>query len=77
MIDTTDRRHRNENWRLRPSQPNGVTPGGTVTHALLMDIRDELQRLNGLLFCANFTGIPAILRGISRNTRQPKKRTAR
>jgi hypothetical protein len=35
---------------------------------LLTDIRDELQALNALLGCANFTGIPGTLKGIERNT---------
>lgn len=33
---------------------------------VLMDIRDELQRLNELLHCHNFTGLPAVLRRIDR-----------
>lgn len=59
-------RHANTDWSL---------PEGTPTHqwasihaALLMDLRDELQTLNKLLACRNFTGIPATLRAIKRNT---------
>lgn len=40
---------------------------------VLMDIRDELQQLNRLLNCRNFTGIPATLRTISRKL--PVRRT--
>ena len=44
--------------------------------AVLMDIRDELKRLNGLLHCANFVGIPTDLRRIARNTAKPTKERA-
>lgn len=42
--------------------------GGT-THeearlAVLMDIRDELKRLNSLLHCQNFLGMPRVLKRI-------------
>lgn len=39
-----------------------------------MDIRDELQKLNALLGCHNFTAIPNVLRGIRRNTAKPRKK---
>lgn len=44
--------------------------------ALMMDIRDELQKLNALLHCHNFTAIPTILRGIRAKlpARKPAKR---
>ncbi len=43
--------------------------------ALLMDLRDELKRLNALLHCPNFTGIPQTLHKIERNTRKkPRKK---
>jgi hypothetical protein len=45
-----------------------------------MDLRDELKlmraelvRLNGLLHCANFVGIPATLRAIRRNTTKKRR----
>lgn len=41
---------------------------------LLMDIRDELKRLNELLNCHNFIRIPTVLDSIYRNTRKPVKR---
>jgi hypothetical protein len=46
-----------------------------VQVAVLMDIRDELKRLNLLLYCTNFTGIPQVLRKVEKNTR--KKRRAK
>jgi hypothetical protein len=42
--------------------------------AVLMDIRRELQTLNRLLHCKNFTSIPQYLRDIRRHTTKPKKK---
>ena len=42
--------------------------------AVLMDIRRELKRLNSLLSCPNFTGIPSTLTQIKRNTAKPKRK---
>lgn len=42
--------------------------------ALLMDIRDELQKLNALLACPSFLGIPATLRTINRKIPARKKK---
>lgn len=42
--------------------------------ALLMDIRDELKKLNSLLHCHNFQAIPRKLDRISRNTAKPRKK---
>jgi len=44
--------------------------------AVLMDIRDELKRLNTLLHCSNFTAIPGELRAIRRNTTKPRRKKA-
>lgn len=41
---------------------------------LLMDIRDELKRLNRTLACPNFLGIPHTLTRIRENTAKPKRR---
>jgi len=45
-----------------------------VTLEVLMDVRRELKRLNELLYCPNFVGIPQDLREIKRNTKKPAKR---
>lgn len=45
-----------------------------VQIAVLMDIRDELKRLNSLLHCHNFTGIPHVLRGIRAKLPTRKRR---
>jgi hypothetical protein len=41
---------------------------------LLMDIRDELVKLNALLHCQNFQNIPATLRSIRRAMPVRRKR---
>jgi hypothetical protein len=48
-----------------------------VALEVLMDIRAELQKLNALLHCHNFTGIPTTLRSIRKAmpVRKPRKRT--
>ena len=44
--------------------------------ALLMDIREELRRLNTLFHCHNAIDIPNILRKIAKNTTKPKRKRA-
>lgn len=66
-------RHGHQDWNL-------PTPIGTWTNvqvALLMDIRDELQRLNRLLNCPNFLSIPTSLRAIRKNTTKPQRKAKR
>jgi len=65
-------RYKNEQWILSDTVCNE-----TVVQALLMDLRDELQALNGLLNCANCLTIPVSLRRIARNTARPKKKAKR
>lgn len=60
-------------WDLADTQGK-IGTWERVGIAVLMDIRDELKALNELLRCPNFTGIPATLRSIQRNTRRAKKR---
>lgn len=45
-----------------------------VSVEVLMDIRDELRRLNRLLHCPNFVAIPAKLDALRRKTPAKKKR---
>lgn len=71
----SDKRHKNGQWNL-PTAPDGrLESWDYVKIAVLMDIRDELQRLNNLLYCANFTTLPFTLKQIEKNTRKrkPKK----
>lgn len=45
--------------------------------AALYDIRDELKRMNSILYCPNFLAIPQLLRDINKNTKKRKKIAAR
>lgn len=68
-----DRRKRNIDWLVADEQGNlysGMKDG--VMIAVLVDIRDELQRLNALLACPNFQAIPSRLSAIERNTTKRK-----
>lgn len=69
-----DTRAKDVSWGVADPKTGVVPTWERVGVAVLMDIRDELKRLNGLLSCPNFTGIPSTLRRISRNTAKPKKR---
>jgi len=68
----TDTRQKNMTWSVRPDA-NGHYSFDSARLAVLMDIRDELQKLNSLLHCANFTGIPRTLQTISRKLPTRKK----
>jgi hypothetical protein len=76
----SDTRHHNVSWSLPPS---GSVSFDAAQLAVLMDIREELQRLNRVMQCQNTLDIPNILRTIRKNTaprrRKPttKKRGAR
>ena len=69
--DTSNKRKKNIQWTL-PTNSDGTTSWDGVKVAVLMDIRDELQHLNALLGCKNFTRIPLALAQIEENT-TPKK----
>jgi hypothetical protein len=43
---------------------NGEAAWDKVQIIVLMDIRDELKKLNALLRCENFVSIPRTLKGI-------------
>lgn len=62
-----DSRQKNGQWRIEVDS-NGRVSWDQIKVAVLMDIRDELQTLNRLLACPNFTGIPRTLKRISSNT---------
>lgn len=64
---------RNIEWQLWKDDSGYA--GQQIQLALLMDIRRELQRLNCLLNCPRFTGIPSILTEIERNTGKRKRLT--
>lgn len=60
-------RHKDADWSLPGPQ---IQTWEQVGIAVLMDIRDELKRLNGLLHCPNCVDIPNILRHIDKNTKK-------
>ena len=64
-------RHKDTEWNL-PDRHQWES----IHAALLMDIRDELKRLNTLLYCHNFQAIPRHLKAIRQNTnkKHAKKR---
>ena len=68
-----DTRKKDCYWRIE-TNPDGTTPYRDAHLAVLMDLRDELKRLNAVLHCSNFLAIPHKLDAIRRNTTK-KKRT--
>lgn len=69
-----DTRNKDVEWRLNPLLNNKVS-NGDAQLAVLMDLRDELKKINNLLHCQSFTDIPNILRQIRRKVPTPKKRS--
>lgn len=72
----SDLRQKNIEWNIHP-KPNGNYSYEAAHLAVLMDLRDELQTLNGLLRCPNFIAIPRKLDRIARNTTKRPRRTPR
>lgn len=67
-------RFKDSNWSLPQDREGNALDWKSVEIAILMDIRDELKRLNGVLHCPNFLAIPQKLDTIEKNVRKPKKR---
>jgi hypothetical protein len=69
----TDRYKRNCDWYV---EMESGTYYGSYDHAILavlMDVRGELRKLNGLLACPNFAEVPWTLKAIKANTAKPRK----
>ncbi len=69
-------RFKNIDWVVKPDKIHRDA-AANVTEAklaVLMDIRDELQTLNGILGCVNFLNIPKVLAAIKVNTAKPHRR---
>lgn len=64
-------RHKDSVWDISNDRGQAAS-WATVQVAVLMDIRDELKRLNNLLHCDNFQRIPRKLDRISHNTAKPR-----
>ena len=71
-----DRRRKDETWAVCSEINPDMTFDGAQL-AVLMDIRDELKRLNTLLHCPNFVEFPHILRRIRLNTTKRKRKVNR
>lgn len=54
-------RFKDVNWDLPTTPEGGIKTWEAVQIAVMMDIRDELKRLNGTLACPNFLAIPSRL----------------
>lgn len=71
MADEVETRFANRDWLL--ADRTGPGRGALYPHmkdsvsvAVLMDIRDELRKLNARLNCWEFTTMPAVLRRIDK-----------
>ena len=73
MLDRTRTRLKDVEWQFTPDA-SGHHANEIAILACLMDIRDELKRLNSLLYCPNFTSIPHKLQRIALNTKSRRKR---
>jgi hypothetical protein len=62
----------NRDWNLADEKGN-ITTWEKVGIAVLLDIRQELRTLNGILKCPNFLAIPRKLEAIRRNTVKKRK----
>lgn len=63
-------------WTLTPTTADGHTWSvDRIQIILLQEIRDELKKLNALLNCPNFVGIPGTLKGIRRKLPTPVRTT--
>lgn len=73
-------RYKNIDWHCGGYRTPGKIHDVTTDNAqlsVLMDLRDELQRLNTLLHCHNFTAIPHTLRSIQKNTTKKRRKAVR
>lgn len=75
MGNEVDRRKKDTNWYITDGNGSAYTEirQGAIL-ATLMDIRDEMKKLNRVFECYNFQRIPRVLDRISANTHKPKKR---
>lgn len=66
-------RLKNYDWNMRGSTQKSDFPIECIKVNVLMDIRDELQRIAARLGCRDALSIPHYLRTIARNTTKKKK----
>lgn len=68
------RKEKDWDWTLgTPSGARGLYSFDQAQLSVLLDIRDELKRLNAVLHCPNFLNIPLKLDRIGRNTAKRRK----
>ena len=65
----TDNRQANVEWSI-PCNEAGTVSWDGAKMAVLMDLRDELRKLNKIIHCDNFLRIPQKLDQIQRNTKR-------
>ena len=63
---------RNVDWSISEND-NGRYDHDQVMRAIMLDIREELKRLNNVLQCPNFIAVPSKLDQIVKNTRKRRK----
>ena len=61
------------NWTLN-GYDNGSLTTADAELAVLMDIREQLKKLNALFHCSKFVCIPITLSRIADNTAKPKRK---
>jgi hypothetical protein len=69
-----DRKQKDWNWSTDPDA-FGKYSYEAAQLQVLMDVRDELKRLNNVLQCPNFIAVPSILRRVQEEVRQVKLNT--
>ena len=75
---SVDRRQAGRDWQVlneRGDWYQGSYAGASL--AVLMDVRDELRKLNAVFACPNFLAVPSVLRGVEKNTRKPRRKAAK
>lgn len=73
-----DRRWKDYVWPITTPDGKSYELTSQAQHlAVLMDIRDELKKLNTILSCPNFTDIPHKLERIARQTKKRQRPTVK
>ena len=65
------RRYKDTDWEIIPDKDNRCT-WVQVQAAVLMDIRDELKKLNQTITYSSLSDVATQLRAIRRNTAKPR-----
>jgi hypothetical protein len=68
---------KNIEWNITAPSPEDGYSLDKITVLLLIDIRDEMRKLNRTLACPEFRSIPRVLRAIRQHTGRIKPRPKR